>query len=53
LIGATGGVGLWITHFLLKTNHNITLILRDKEKFLSLFKDHPNEFKKIILLDLE
>ena len=59
LIGGTGGISLWLCHYLLKTNHRVTVLIRSYKKFVDLFsKKYADDWQKsdkikIEVLDLE
>ena len=54
LFGATGGVGLWIAHNILKNENNkLKVAVRNKDKLQGLFKDRTETFDEIIIMDFE
>ena len=50
LIGATGGIGLWVAHNLLETEHKITVICRNPKKLETIFKGKT--FENVITMDI-
>jgi len=49
LLGATGGVGAWIAHYLLKTPTNkVTVVIRNREKLNNIFKSDVDKFENIV-----
>ena len=54
LFGATGGVGLWIAHNILKNDQNqLKVAVRNKDKLQKLFKDRTEKFDEVFIMDFE
>ena len=52
LIGGTGGVSLWVAHYLLKGNYNVSILIRNLTKLKTTFKEKANQFKNIFVDDV-
>ena len=53
IVGATAGAGLFTVHHLLKTEHTVSVVVRNPKKLDAKFGADVAKFRKVCALDLE